>query len=268
METSTNVLQEGGRGGCLIAPGTPSDSASALEGVEGPTFATTRVSDSESSQHQDSALRELLDYSHDDSTNCEEYGCDYGYEPMNIPPPPMDFSMTPERQARKQRSRPSYTRRGGACHSELLKSAVLATLESYDSGGEEVEYGLNRTSSIGGMDRSERSMPMDDNSRSSRKRARQTNGANDEDDGENLIDDCLLGAMDVCTISSSSLSSSPLSRAGAAPAALAPAQAQPVRHVVRRTSRELAYARRTKEEQHQQQHQNHLSYDRVAAGSD
>jgi len=48
--------------------------------------------------------------------------------------------MTPERLARKQRLRPVHSaRRGGACHSDLLKSAVLATLESYESSDDEDE---------------------------------------------------------------------------------------------------------------------------------
>lgn len=160
------------------------------------------------------------DSSWEDARDVNNY---YGYGSTTVannfpplPPPLVDSNMTPERQQRKQRLRPC-SRRGGACHSDLLKSAVLATLESYESGEEECFSG-SATSIIGiGSE-----PVMDDNSRTSRKRARQRfDGQNEDSDS---VDDCLLGAMDFCTISTGISN-------------------QPVRHVARRTSRELAFAR-------------------------
>ena len=170
----------------------------------------------------------------DDSSEELGYYGNYGPAVSDYPPVPpplsIDASMTPERRARKQRVRPCSTRRGGQCHSDLLKSAVLATLESYESGEEEP---LNTSAASMGV------TLMDDNSRSSRKRARQTlhGGADEEEEEEeeeSSVDDMLLGAMDVCSISSSNR--------------MASSHAQPVRHVARRTSRELAYARRSSTE--------------------
>ena len=89
-----------------------------------------------------------------------------------------------------------------------MKSAVLATLESYES-----EEDLRRNS-IAAEDANASSI-LDDNSRNNpRKRARQSSG----------VEECLLGAMDFCTISTRALSIK------------APAE----RHVARRTSKELA----------------------------
>lgn len=168
----------------------------------------------------------------------------YGYETLTIdPPPPLPpvEPMSPERQARKQRIRP--IRRGGACHSDLLKSAVLATLEAE----EECNSGTPNSTSVPQRRHSTRSVDstaimtpgMDDSQRNPRKRARQQNM---DCSDEGLLEDCLLGAMDFCTISNREKQQHQRQQ---------PQQPQqqpqhldspptPIRHVARRKSKELA----------------------------
>jgi hypothetical protein len=160
---------------------------------------------SQHSMNHDNDNDNTADNADDSSDDMNDYTPNLQYLHKNPPLPPsplMNDPMSPERRARKQRLRPCASRRGGACHSDLLKSAVLATLESYESEPESADQHRSASASLTG---DERSRGMDDNSRSSRKRARQQ--WDDCHEYENLqeqsdsLDDCLLGAMDVCTIS-------------------------------------------------------------------
>lgn len=92
--------------------------------------------------------------------------------------------MTPERQARKQRLRPGCSRRGGAFHSDLLKSAVLATLESYESSeDEDTPHGIGTTAAAaaGGSNNNDR------HDGSMRSRATRRNSSISFADGDALL---------------------------------------------------------------------------------
>ena len=85
--------------------------------------------------------------------------------------PTEDCPMPADRQARKQRT---FGRRGGACHSVLLKSAVIASMSSSLDDGDEEEILTNRTA----MSAQERTP---DKHTSPRKRARHLEKEESED---------------------------------------------------------------------------------------
>ena len=173
----------------------------------------------------------------------------YGYErglTYDHPPLPPVEAMSPERRARKQRIRPAASRRGGACHSDLLKSAVLATLEAE----EELNMTPNSSTSVprrhSAMDATTAMMMMtpgamagmDDSQRNNpRKRAR--NGMDCEEEG--VLEECLLGAMDFCSISAQTHYSQQQQHSSTgAGGRVGPMEPPVVRHVARRRSKELA----------------------------
>jgi len=99
-----------------------------------------------------------------------------------IEPSEKDFPPMPEgRMARKQRPRSS--RRGGAVHSALLKSAVLASMESLDdSDNEDNSYGRSRSDSA----MSEAISYISEQPPSPRKRARFLEGNDDHDEDDEV----------------------------------------------------------------------------------
>ena len=205
---------------------------------------------------------------------------EYAMHPPIPPSPPILEPISPERKARKQRSRPTYrsARRGGACHSDLLKSAVLATMESYVSsededtlniGGKIRSHSVRSSSSIscaGGetlllpsaANNNGNGLMMDDssrNSRSSRKRARQHGNeatvASATEDGVsematssgstngNTTGGVIL--VDECLLAGAMEMCSISSHSGFSGGASSSSSTTSTRHVARRTSQELAY---------------------------
>lgn len=190
------------------------------------------------------------------------YGYERGLTHDHPPLPPVEH-MSPERRARKQRIRTS--RRGGALHADLLKSAVLATLEA--------EEEVNTPNSSGGAIPQRRHSMMniettailqsmgsmdDSQHRNPRKRARQQRmdcsggTGNDSTNGDaELLEDCLLN---FCTISNTTTTRQPNQQPhNQQPITMTESEQQqkptrtatistepPVRFVARRTSKELA----------------------------
>lgn len=128
--------------------------------------------------------------------------------------------MPADRLARKQRL---HGRRGGAGHSDLLKSAVLASMESQDSDSEN-ECGRERSDSVTPAESVFVERPT-----SPRKRARFRAGGNDSSD------DLLALKMASDLLSTMSVAQSPADEEEA-PVVRRVSRQAPVRRISRRTS--------------------------------
>ncbi|CAB9523950.1 expressed unknown protein [Seminavis robusta] len=156
--------------------------------------------DQSSSQEEapSKATQELdtVDEGDDDSSSTSSSMMD-DYEPnlafLHKTPPPRPHAVMDHMSPERRKHRSCQSRRGGACHSDLLKSAVLATLESYESEPDEDVHRSTSTSLAGDSRGS-----ADNNSRSSRKRTKPWE-LYEHLQEENKLEDCMLvGKMDVC----------------------------------------------------------------------